>query len=93
MAQKISPISVKELKPGTFIFDMGQNMVGWARLTVKGERGTQVKMRFAETLQPDGSLYLANIRGARVTDIFTLKGEGTEIFEPRFTYQIGRAHV
>lgn len=86
VAEKISPISVKELKPGTFIFDMGQNMVGWARLTVKGERGTEVKMRFAETLQPDGSLYLANIRSARVTDIYTLKGEGTELFEPRFTY-------
>lgn len=86
VAERIKPISVKELKPGVFIFDMGQNMVGWAKLTVKGERGTQVKMRFAETLQPDGSLYLANIRTAKVTDIYTLKGEGTESFEPRFTY-------
>ncbi|MGE4568480.1 MAG: family 78 glycoside hydrolase catalytic domain [Bacteroidales bacterium] len=86
VAERIKPISVKELKPGTFIFDMGQNMVGWAKLTVKGERGTKVSMRFAETLQPDGSLYLANIRSAQVTDTYTLRGEGTETFEPRFTY-------
>ncbi len=84
--ETVRPISVQEVKPGTFIFDMGQNMVGWCRIEVKGPRGAQVTLRHSETLKPDGSLYLDNIRGARVTDNYTLKGEGTETYEPRFTY-------
>ena len=84
--ETIKPVSVKEISPGVFIFDMGQNMVGWTKLNVKGKRGDKVKMRFAEILNDDGSLYLANIRSAKVTDIYTLKGEGNETFEPVFTY-------
>jgi alpha-L-rhamnosidase len=84
--ETIEPISVKEIQPGIFIYDMGQNMVGWASLKVKGERGAKVTMRFAETLKEDGNLYLDNLRSAKVTDIYTLNGEGTEQWEPRFTY-------
>ncbi len=65
---------------------MGQNMVGWCRLKVSGPRGTEVRLRHAETLKPDGTLYLDNIRSAKVTDTYTLKGRGTEVYEPRFTY-------
>ena len=57
---------------------MGQNMVGWCRLKVSGPRGTEVSLRHAETLKPDGTLYLDNIRSAKVTDTYTLKGKGTE---------------
>ncbi len=80
----LKPSSVKEIHPGVFIFDMGQNMVGWCRLHVSGPAGTAVMLRHAETLKPDGSLYMANLRGAEVTDIYTLKGGGTEAWEPRF---------
>jgi len=83
---EISPVTVRELKPGIFIFDMGQNMVGWTQLFVKGKIGDVVTLRFAETLKEDGSLFLANIRSAEVTDTYILKGEGEEIWEPRFTY-------
>ncbi|MFH0989444.1 MAG: glycoside hydrolase family 78 protein [bacterium] len=83
---KLKPIAITEPQPGVFIFDMGQNMVGWCRLIVKGQRGTHVKLRHAETLKPDGGLYLDNIRGALVTDCYTLKGEEIEPYEPRFTY-------
>jgi alpha-L-rhamnosidase len=86
VTQTLQPISITEPKPGVFIFDLGQNLVGWCRLKVSGKAGTQVTLRHAETLNADGTLYLANIRGARVTDIYTLKGKGTEIWEPRFTY-------
>jgi len=82
----LKPRSVKLLKPGTYIFDMGQNMVGWCRLHVTGPKGTTVQLRHAETLNPDGSLYLANLRTAQATDLYTLKGEGEEVWEPRFTY-------
>ncbi len=82
----LNPVSVKELKPGVFIVDMGQNMVGWCRIHVNGPAGTQVSLRHAEGLKPDGSLYLDNIRSAKVTDVYTLKGGGAETYEPRFTY-------
>jgi len=84
--ETIQPVGIKQLQPDVFIMDMGQNMVGWLRMKVSGEKGKQVKLRFAEVLQPDGSLYLANIRGAQVTDIYTLKGDGVETWEPSFTY-------
>jgi alpha-L-rhamnosidase len=86
VTETLKPVSVKQLQPGVYIFDMGQNMVGWCRLRVSGPRGAPVMLRHAETLNPDGSLYVANLRTARATDLYTLKGGGTEVWEPRFTY-------
>jgi alpha-L-rhamnosidase len=80
----LKPQSMKEIKPGVFIYDLGQNMVGWCRLQVTGPAGTVVTLRHAETLKPDGSLYMANLRGAEVTDVYTLRGGGPETWEPRF---------
>lgn len=77
---------VTEPKPGVFVFDLGQNMVGAARLHVRGKAGTTVRLRHAEVLNPDGTLYTANLRTARATDTYVLKGEGRETFEPRFTF-------
>jgi alpha-L-rhamnosidase len=68
------------------VFDMGQNMVGNIRLHVHGARGTLIKMRFAERLNPDGSIYTENLRNADATDIYTLSGEGDETYSPAFTF-------
>ena len=84
--EELSPVEVNEIDPGVFIFDMGQNMVGWVELFVKGTKGGKVTLRFAETLNEDGSLFLDNMRGAEVTDTYILKGEGNESWEPKFTY-------
>jgi len=84
--EPVRPVEVTEPQPGTFVFDMGQNIVGWCRLKVKGPAGTTIKLRHAETVDSDGSLYVANLRGAAATDIYTLKGGKLEIWEPRFTY-------
>ena len=78
--------SVTNPKPGVYVFDLGQNMVGWCRLKVKGQAGTMVTLRHAETLGPDGMLYTANLRSAKATDRYTLKGGAPEVYEPRFTY-------
>jgi len=86
VTETLQPAGVKLLKPGVYIYDMGQNLVGWCRLHVNGPKGTEVTLRHAETLQPDGSLYVANLRGAKATDVYTLKGGGPEVWEPRFTY-------
>ena len=82
----MKPISVKELSPGVHIFDMGQNMVGWVALSAAGKAGTTVRMRFAEILNPDGSIYRENLRNADASDYFTLKGVGVETFRPMFTF-------
>ena len=79
-------MAVTERAPGVFVFDLGQNMVGWVRLDVEGERGTRVELRFAEMLERDGSLHLENLRTARALDTYTLRGGGPESFEPRFTF-------
>jgi alpha-L-rhamnosidase len=86
VTETLKPLSVKQLKPGVYIYDMGQNLVGWCRLRVNGPKGTQVTLRHAETLDPDGSLYIDNLRSAKATDVYTLKGGGPEVWEPRFTY-------
>ena len=85
---EIRPKSINEIKPGVFIFDLGQNMVGVARLKVKNAKaGTEITMRFAEVLERDGGLHTANLRRAKNTDIYICKGEPEETFEPRFTYR------
>jgi alpha-L-rhamnosidase len=71
---------------GVYVFDMGQNMVGWVRLKVQGEAGTEVTLRHAEALNPDGTIYTTNLRFARATDRYVLRGGGEEVYEPRFTF-------
>jgi len=85
--QELKPKAVSEPTPGAFVFDMGQNMVGWARLKVKGEAGTTITLRFAEMLNPDGTIYTTNYRSAKCTDHYTLKGTGEEVYEPLFTFR------
>jgi alpha-L-rhamnosidase len=83
---EVTPISISATKNNSYILDMGQNMVGWLQLKVKGNRGDKITMKFAESLKDDGSLYIANLRDARVTDEYILKGEGEEIWEPKFVF-------
>jgi alpha-L-rhamnosidase len=89
----IATLNPKRVTPGangTYIFDMGQNMVGWATLKVKGPAGTKVQLRFAEILNPDGTIYTANLRNADATDVYILRGgkdeNDEETFSPHFTF-------
>lgn len=68
------------------VFDMGQNMVGNVRIHVRGPRGTVVRLRYAERLNPDGSIYTENLRNADATDTYVLAGEGDETWTPTFTF-------
>ncbi len=86
VTQNLRPVKITQSAPGTWIFDMGQNMVGVARLKVRGAAGTSVKMRFAEMLNPDGSIYTTNLRSARATDTFICSGSGLETWEPFGTF-------
>jgi alpha-L-rhamnosidase len=85
--EEITPVAILHTPAGETVFDMGQNMVGWVRLTVRGAAGTAVTLRHAEVLDGDGNFYTDNLRQAKQTVEYTLKGGGEEVYEPRFTFQ------
>ncbi len=85
--EEIHPVEEPQNVHGRWIYNMGQNMVGVVRLRLKNQpRGTVVKIRHAEMLNEDGSLYTVNLRGALQTDLYTACGAEEEIYEPRFTF-------
>jgi alpha-L-rhamnosidase len=86
VTETIKPKSITKLNATTYVMDMGQNMAGWLKMSVKGNKGDQVQLRFAETTKADGELYVANLRDAKSTDIYTLKGGQTETWHPIFVY-------
>lgn len=89
--QTVKPVAVAEPKPGVFVVDMGQNLAGWAQLKLSGPAGTRVTLRYGERLDPAGNLDAKGIatyvtKGPFQTDAYILKGQGEEIWEPRFSY-------
>lgn len=84
--QEIKPVKLITTPKGETVLDMGQNMVGWVRLKVQGKKGDQVTIKFAEVLDKAGNFYTDNLRSAKCTDVYILKGEGEEVFEPHFTF-------
>jgi alpha-L-rhamnosidase len=84
--QEIKPVKIIRTPKGSLVVDMGQNMVGWVRLKVKGEKGTVVTLRHAEVLDKFGEFYTLNLRAAKCQLTYTLAGTGDEVYEPRFTF-------
>ena len=78
--------AITEPKPGHWTFDLGQNMVGFVRLKLSAPAGTQLTLRHAEVLNPDGTLYTTNLRSASSIDTYVCKGGGEEIYQPHFTF-------
>ncbi|QHI69146.1 alpha-L-rhamnosidase [Tichowtungia aerotolerans] len=79
--------SITEPKPGVFVFDLGQNMVGVVRLKLSGvPRGTEIILKHGEMIEPEGTVYTANLRSARAVDRYFAKGDDEEIWQPRFTF-------
>ena len=70
-----------------WMVDMGQNMVGWIRIKAKGKKGDVLTLKHAEVLDKEGNMYYTNLRSAKQTNTFYLKGGGEEVFEPHFTFQ------
>ncbi len=86
VTQHLRPVGIRTPRPGVHVFDLGQNFAGWVRLRVSGPRGTRVTMRYAEDVHPDGTLDTGSNERALATDVYVLKGEGRETYEPRFTF-------
>jgi len=85
--QQIKPVSIAQPEPGAYVYDMGTNFAGFVRLKVANAKpGQKIVLRFAERLNPDGTIYTTNLRDARATDIYLCKGKGDEVWQPRFTF-------
>jgi alpha-L-rhamnosidase len=87
----IKPVKLTQPKPGVYLYDLGQNMAGAARLTVMGPAGTDVRIQYAELLHSDGTLDPTNIdtfceSGDFQTEHYILKGKGIETWQARFMY-------
>jgi alpha-L-rhamnosidase len=83
--EEVAATSITEIKPGTYIVDFGQNLVGWIKFKAQGERGQSVIVRHAEMLNPNGTIYTSNLRGAQATDSYILSGS-VDTLEPYFTF-------
>ena len=86
--QTFEPVKLTNPKPGVYVYDVGQVLSGWARLRVKGPRGTRVTIKYSERIQRDsGLLDKTNHPPPAETDYYILKGNPAgEVYEPRFTF-------
>jgi alpha-L-rhamnosidase len=85
--QVITAKSITHPASGVYVFDFGQNLSGVPRLHASGKRGQDLRLRFAEVLNPDGTIYTDNLRTAKATDHYILAGGSNgEDFQPEFTY-------
>lgn len=84
--EELKPVTITKPLPDVYVFDLGQNFAGVVRLKVRGKPGQEIKIRFAERLNADGTLYTTNLRGARTIDTYICRGNGVEVWQPRFTF-------
>ncbi len=85
--EELPAVKITSPREGTYIFDLGQNIAGVARLRVRGPAGTRVQLRHGEMLHPDGRLMTENLRKARAIDTYVLRGDTREeVYQPRFTF-------
>lgn len=78
--------SLTSMADGSLVADIGRNIAGWVRVRVRGRRGSRIRLEYGERLKPDGSVDRCNLRSAKATDLYILKGEGEEEYAPRFTF-------
>ena len=85
--EEIKPVAITSPTNGVYIFNLGQNFAGVVRLKVKGQAGTAIQLRYGEMLHPDGRLMTENLRKARATDHYILRGDQNgEEWTARFTF-------
>ncbi len=94
--EEIAPISVRKISDQKSVFDLGRNIAGVSRISIKGEKGTVIRLKHAEFLDKDGDVDQSNIdvhyrptddKDPFQIDIYTLNGEGVETFWPHFNYK------
>ncbi|MDR3341874.1 MAG: glycoside hydrolase family 78 protein [Treponema sp.] len=85
--EHFKPLALITTPKGEKVLDFGQNISGWVHFTVNGKAGDKVRLRHAEILDAEGNFYTENLRKAKQTIEYTLKGGGTENYSPHLTFQ------
>ena len=94
--EEINPASVNKITDLKTVYNLGRNIAGITRISVKGERGTVIRLKHSEMIYKDGNVNMSNIdvhyrptddTDPFQTDIYTLSGEGVETFWPHFNYK------
>lgn len=94
--EEISPVKVTKLSDQKWVYNLGRNIAGISRISVKGEKGTEIRLKHGERLKTDGSVDQSNIdvhyrptddKDPFQTDIYILNGYGVETFWPHFNYK------
>ncbi|QNN24933.1 family 78 glycoside hydrolase catalytic domain [Planctomycetales bacterium ZRK34] len=91
VTQTIKPAKLTQVAPGVWVYDMGQNIPGWAELHITGKAGSSVTLAYSELLHEDGTIDPKNIdsfvfAGPFQVDTYVLKGGGEEVWSPKFVY-------
>jgi len=81
---RLKPAAIRKTPDGSTLIDMGQNFSGWLKVTVNGQKGDRVQLKYGEILDKEGNLYTRNLRKAKQEDLFILR-DGKNILEPHFT--------
>jgi alpha-L-rhamnosidase len=84
------PGTRRQPKPGIVVYDIGQNLTGWAELGVDAPRGTAIEIFYSEKLADDGTASTSGndlVFGQLQTDYYVARGGGHETWVPRFSYK------
>lgn len=84
--ETLNPIALTSSRKDTYIFDFGQNLVGWCEILIDGKAGQDFILRHGEMLEENGTLYIDNLRLAAQTDTFLHDGRGPRWIQPHFTF-------
>lgn len=83
--EDLMPVALNEPVAGEYVYDLGQNMVGWAKINIRADKGDTIILRYAELLHNDGTVAQENLRSADAIDMVVSNGEEM-VWEPMFTY-------
>jgi alpha-L-rhamnosidase len=87
ITESLRPVKLTEPRPGVYVYDLGQNMVGWCRLVASGKAGRIIQLHHGEMLDSDGMVYTKNLRGDYQKVTYICRDESEAVIEPHFTYQ------
>nr|WP_068891486.1 glycoside hydrolase family 78 protein [Pedobacter panaciterrae] len=85
--EQFKALKIFKTPAGETVVDFGQNLVGWVMLKAKGTAGTRITLSHAEVLTKEGNFYTVNLRSAKAQDVYILKENTEQVFEPHFTFQ------
>lgn len=94
--EEIPAKSIKKFNDKLYVFDLGRNIAGISKITLKGLPGTVIRLKHGERIYDNGRVDQSNISvhyrptdetDPFGTDIYTLKGGAEETFSPHFNYK------